>query len=106
VARHFAKRTGVLELCERRGIEGLLREARSVKMAAGISLSLAYAVMFEKAEPQIGDSRDQQHATMAAARAEIFVSNDRRLNRLIGRVPVDGFASVSLSEVLASVSHV
>lgn len=86
VAADFAKRVGVFEACHQRGIEGLLH-VPSVQMSVGLSLSLVYAQAFEGTTPKPGDSRDLQHATMAAAGADVFVTNDAKLRTLLNRLP-------------------
>src|SRR5262245_41702122 len=87
-----------LDLCRKRGIKGLL-EVRSVKMAAGSSVSFAYAETFEKRTPKLGDSRDLQHAVLASA-ADVFVTHDRNLARLLQRIPQVCFQIMELSELL------
>jgi hypothetical protein len=94
-ARSLADHIGLGEDCEKRGIDGLLR-IRSVRMTVGIGLSFFYAQMIERLQPQIGDAIDQKHAVMAASRAEVFVSNDRRLRRFANRVPMERFIVTDL----------
>lgn len=100
-----ARRLGVLNECRSRGIEGLL-EIPTVRMAIGVSASLMFAQVQRSAvqKPQPQDSRDLQHAVMAAARASIFVTDDAKLMRLVSRVPMTGFETVRLPEFLARLS--
>jgi len=93
-AEGFAEHEKVLDACKQRGIKGLLA-LRSVRMAVGASISLAYAETFEKRTPKIGDSRDMQHAILAAA-TDTFVINDKSFARLLGRVPINDFQVLDL----------
>ena len=101
-AEDVAQRVGVLDECRTRGIEGLL-EIPSVRMAVGSALSLIFAQAREKSaqaeRPQ--DSRDLQHAVMAASRATVFVTDDGKLLRLVKRVPMSRFEAVKLPDFLA-----
>ena len=97
-AGDFAKRTGVMEECETRGIKGLL-EIRTVRLAIGALLSYIYAQNFEGWTPKIGDSRDLQHAVTASA-ADIFVTHDSKLAKLIKRIPIANFEVCNLHELL------
>jgi hypothetical protein len=98
-AEAFAARVQVLKECRARGIDRLL-ELKSVRMAVGMSLSLVYALTFENRTPKYSDSRDIHHATLAAACADVFVSDDAKLMRLAGRVPFQHFTAVSLQDFL------
>jgi hypothetical protein len=102
VAESFAQRAGVLEACKQRGIEGLLR-IKSVRMGVGAALSLIYEQMFEGWSPKISDSRDLQHAVSAAAVAQTFVTNDKRLRDSLSRIPIDGFTVIDLQGFLAPI---
>jgi hypothetical protein len=97
-----ARQLGVLDECRARGIGGLL-EIPCVRMAIGLSASLMFAQVqgtaVQKPRPQ--DSRDLQHAVMAAARASIFVTDDTKLMRLVSHVPMNGFETARLPEFLA-----
>jgi len=97
-----AQRAGVLDECRTRGIESLL-EIPSVRMAVGSALSLIFAQAREKSAqaPRRQDSRDLQHAVMAASRATVFVTDDGKLLRTIKRVPMTNFEAVRLPEFLA-----
>jgi hypothetical protein len=99
VARRFADRMGVLQECETRGIEGLLK-IRSVRITVGATLSFIYAWAFEGQSPKASDSTDLLHATSGAAVAETFVSDDRQLRRIVSRVPVEGFEVLDLPAFL------
>ncbi len=91
---------GVLLEAKSRGLDGLLN-VKSVGLAVGANLSLMYAHQFENRVPKSGDSRDILHAIIGS-NADIFVTDDGELRRVLNRVPVDGFrAAVSLEETLA-----
>jgi hypothetical protein len=47
-----------------------------------------------------GDSRDILHAILGSI-ADVFVTDDGDLRRILNRVPVAGFRAVSLGETLA-----
>lgn len=101
-AEGFAERQGLLDACRNRGITGLLG-LRSVRMAVAASLSLAYAETFEKRTPKMGDSRDMQHAVLATA-ADVFVTHDRGLARLLARIPMECFQVLDLRALLQEIS--
>lgn len=94
----LAKRARVLVKAKRRGIDGLLR-LKSVALAVGANLSLLYSQHFENQTPRPGDSRDILHA-IAASGADIFVTNDRKLETVLARIPVDGFRVMNLRAFL------
>jgi len=75
----------ILEKCRRIGIDKLLR-VKSVYLSIGMSLSLIYAQLFEKREPDIGDAFDLRH-TVGAFTSNIFVTNDRKFRNLLNRIP-------------------
>jgi len=100
-AEYYATRVGVLDDCRRRGIEELLK-IKSVRMAVGIALSYFYAKSLRE-QPQavrIGDSRDLQHAILAASRADVFVTMDNRLRDLVARVPMDRLRVLAFNDFL------
>jgi hypothetical protein len=96
-AEDSAQRVGVLDECRARGIEGLL-EIPAVRMAVGAALSLIFAQAREKSAqaPRPQDSRDLQHAVMAASRATVFVTDDGKLLRTVKRVPMKHFEALRL----------
>lgn len=100
-AEKFAQRVGVLEACRERGIAGLLK-IKSVRAAIGTAQSFIYGQSFEGWAPARGDSIDLLHVPSAAATAEVFVSNDRRLREAVARVALDGLRVMSLAEFLAA----
>lgn len=101
LAEAFADRVGVVESCRKRGLADLL-EIRSVRMCAGVSLSLIYAQDFEGRTPKIDDSRDLQHAVLATA-ADIFVTHDRKFATLVDRIQIDDFQVVNLDRLLSEI---
>ncbi len=100
-AKRFAQQAGVLDACARRGIDGLLK-LKSIRMAAGMALSYFHAKSLQPQpeEPDIGDSRDLQHPILAAARADIFATREKRLKALAARVPMAQFRVLAFDEYL------
>lgn len=97
-AEGLAEHESLLETCSKRGIKGLL-DVRSMRLYVGASLSLAYAETFEGRTPKIGDSRDLQHAVLAAA-ADMFVTQDENFAKLLARIPIEGFQVMNLHALL------
>ncbi|MDF0673098.1 MAG: hypothetical protein P0120_01975 [Nitrospira sp.] len=95
----IAEMAGVLSEAKSRGLDGLLK-VKSVGLAVGANLSLTYAHQFENRVPKSGDSRDILHAIIGSS-ADVFVTDDGELRRVLNRVPVDGFRAISLEETLA-----
>jgi len=85
LARGLAEKARALSELEVRGVEGLL-ELRSVRMAVGSNLSLSYSQRVGNRAPQDGDWGDMFHA-IAAAAADVFVTNDRGLAECLRRIP-------------------
>lgn len=100
LAEGLAKRARVLVKVKRRGVDGLLK-VKSVALAVGANLSLLYSHHFENRTPASGDSRDILHV-IAASSADIFVTNDKRLETALSRIPVDGFQVMNLQVFLNS----
>jgi hypothetical protein len=97
-AEAFAHFAGYLEECRSRGIDNLL-QVRSVRLAVAAWLSLFYSLLIEGRVVKRGTSRDiQQAAPMAAA--DVVVTNDIELLRLMKRIPIDNFKIMSLRELL------
>jgi hypothetical protein len=91
-----------LEQCKKRGIKGLLK-MRSIRTAVGSAVSLAYAETFDKRTPKLGDSRDMQHAVLASA-ADLFVTHDAALARLLSRIPQVPFEVVDFHNLLREIA--
>jgi hypothetical protein len=91
-----------LELCKKKGIKGLL-EVSSIRMAVGWAVSVAYAETFEKRTPKSGDSRDMQHAVLASA-ADIFVTHDAALARMLSRIPQVPVEVVDIHNLLRQIA--
>ena len=98
LAEGLAKRRRLLSKVRQRGLPGLL-ELKSIALAVGTNLSLIYSHHFERRHPMSGDSRDILHA-VAASSANIFVTNDRRLEAVLARIPVREFQVMNLSSFL------
>ncbi len=101
LAEQLAERIGEGEACRARGIRGLL-EVRSVRLAVGANLSLIYSQTFGGRGPDKGDSRDIQHAILAAA-ADAFVTNDSTFGGLVARIPMQGFQVTDLRGLLREI---
>jgi hypothetical protein len=95
----FARSFGVSEQCELRGVENLLK-IPSVRAFVGLSMSFIYRTAVEGKKPKSSASRDLQHAPSAAGAAEIFVTHDRQLASLFGRVPMRNFKVLSLHQLI------
>lgn len=95
-AEGFADAAGCLDKCRERGIDTLFK-VRSVAVAVGAFLSLRYSLLVENRKVQSGTSYDMQHAAPMSA-ADVVVSDDRELRRLLGRVPVPGLRVMSLPD--------
>ena len=100
LAEGLAKRARALGKVKRRGMPGLLK-VKSVALAVGANLSLIYSHHFEGRSPASGDLRDVLHA-IAASSADIFITNDRNLASVLGRIPVEGFQVMNLKGLLDS----
>jgi hypothetical protein len=92
---HYA---GCLAQCQARGIHELL-EVRSVRMAVGGYLSLMYSLLIEGHTVHKGTSYDLMHTAPMSA-AGIIVTNDRELQRLVGRIPIHDLRLMSLQELI------
>lgn len=100
LAEGLAERAGVLAKVKQQGVDGLLK-VKSVALAVGANLSLIYSHHLENRAPASGDSRDILHAIVAST-ADVFVTNDRRLESVLARILVTGFRVVSLQGFLKS----
>lgn len=94
----LAKRRKMLRKVRQRGLPGLL-ELKSVALAVGANLSLIYSHHFEGRKPMSGDSRDILHA-IAASSANMFVTNDKRLEAVLARIPMRKFQVMNLRSFL------
>jgi hypothetical protein len=75
-------------------------------MAVGLTLSYIWGVNVEKSDIKPSDGRDFQHAIAAAgAGANVFVTHDRGLATLAGRVPIKGFTVMTLSQLVDEFSR-
>ncbi len=97
-AEGFADAAGCLDKCRKRGVDELLK-VRSVAVTVGAFLSLRYSLLVENRRVQSGTSYDMLHAAPMSA-ADVIVSDDRELRRLLGRVPVAGLRVMALAEFI------
>ena len=75
-------------------------DVRAVRLGVGAALSLVFFQVVERRQPDRGDGYDQWHAIQSSA-ADVFVTRDDRLARLLARVPIEGFRAVtSLRDLL------
>ena len=95
LAERFAREASALDGCRERGIDGLA-SIKSVCMAIGSTSSLVFGQMFEGWSAKPSDSSDLLHAVSAAAVADAFVTDDKRLRATLARVPLDGFEVLDL----------
>lgn len=102
IAMALAERAGVLQECERRGIDGLLG-LRTVRAAAGVALAMAFGQGHGAASGGPGGASEIHHVVAGAARAEIFVSEDAGVRSLIERIPLEGFSAIGMAGFLANV---
>jgi hypothetical protein len=99
LAEGLAKRRRVLGKVRRgQGLSELLK-VKSIALAVGANLSLIYSHHFEGRTPTSGDSRDILHA-IAASSADVFVTNDGPLERVLARIPINGFEVTNLQAFL------
>lgn len=99
-AEAFADHFGFGDLCRERGLEGLL-EVRTVRSCVGAVKSLVYSQVANGRQPDLGDWHDVWHAILASV-ADVFVTRDKRLAEVLGRVPSNDCRVItSLDELLA-----
>jgi hypothetical protein len=96
LAERFAHEASALDGCRERGIDGLAG-IKSVRMAIGSASSFVFGQGFEGWPMQPGDASDLLHAVSAAAVADTFVTDDKRLRTALARVPLDGFEVLDLA---------
>lgn len=99
----LAKRVGELSKAKQRGTDGLLK-VKSVSVAVGANLSLLYSHHFDGHAPSAGDSRDMLHALLAST-ADIFVTNDKKLEIVLARIQTDGFRVMNLRNFITDLPH-
>jgi len=86
--------------CQARPLEEFLK-VRSVRMAVGLTLSYIWAANIEKLNPKPSDGRDFQHAIAAAGSgADLFVTHDEELAKLVARVPIKRFRVTTFSQLV------
>ena len=95
----FLEDCGVTEQCRGRGLDNMMK-IPSLGAMIGFGMSYVYGVAVERCTPKGSDSRDMQHVVCAAAAADVLVTHDEELSRLLGRVPVRGLRVMRLQELL------
>ncbi len=98
----LAKKTGVLDECKSRGLNGLLN-IRCFHIATLAQLSLLYANMYEGRKPKFSDSRDMQHVLLSSA-TDAFVTNDGNLRRIMKRIRVENYEVISFKEMMKRIN--
>jgi len=95
----YAEKVGVWRKCrDEVGLEKLL-STPSIGMLAGANASMIYARVVENRRADRGDAGDQKHALMASA-ADVFVTGDSELRRILQRVPLARPEVVDLNQFL------
>lgn len=104
LAASYAGQADVLESCKKYGVDGLL-DIRSVHLAVLATLSLMYSQLsndgHQTRDSRPSDAADIRHAISASA-ADVFVTNDHRLQKQLSGVPVKDFQVLHLSSFLES----
>ena len=79
----------------------------SVRGAVGIGLSIVYHRSFEDLEFKrpYGLSRDMQHVSMACGAADVFVTEDWELSKLLRRVPLTRLRVVRLRQFIDELGY-
>jgi len=95
-AERIAKREGMLRKCQILGIERLI-QIPTVRVFSGIISSLIYSQIIENRNLQGSHSYDLKHAVLGSV-ADIFLTNDKELTRLINRIPDRGFEICRLQD--------
>ena len=95
----FAKDAGLYKRCKRGGLQGITG-LPNIVMYGEANASLVYSYTFEGRKPDIGDSRDMLHA-VSATEADVFVTDDRKLRAVLGRVSLVKPEVLSLPEFIA-----
>jgi hypothetical protein len=100
LAEGLADRAGVLREVKQQGVDGLLK-VKGAAVAVGANLSFIYSHHIENRAPKPGDSLDILHSIVAST-ADVFVTNDEPLERILVRIQVDGFKVMNLRAFLES----
>lgn len=96
----LAERQNLLEMCEERGIEGLL-EIKPLRLYAIYYVNLVYSKLFgEQGNPGkiISSERGDFFHAVQSSVADVFVTEDRKLNRWLQRIPVNNYEVKTLEE--------
>lgn len=96
-----AERFGVLDRCKERGLRGLL-DIHSIRLNTIAQMSLTYANTYERKSFDTGNSRDMHHVACASA-VPIFVCHDKRLVKVLARMPTPGLEVIDLRTLLSRV---
>ncbi len=91
----LADRVGVLDKCRVRGMSGLMA-LKTIRLAVGLPVSLAYAGLFENRAVEGGDFGDIHHVVTAAP-ADAFVTHDGPLRGLLHCLQIAGLELLTLA---------
>ncbi len=86
----YVAKFGFLKQCKKKGIDGLLN-FRAVRLTVGYDLAYYYAKFICEGRMLTSDSLDQHHAALTSA-ADIFVTNDERLAKILALIPMEKYA--------------
>lgn len=98
-----ADRLGVLKECSERGLLGLLN-IKSVRLYVTWYVAYFYYNFIRNERLKPSDSPDHHHAVSASV-ADILVTHDQKLARMLRLVPIDGFEVVDLRTLLQRLTH-
>lgn len=98
IVESIAESLGVTDVYQRQGIDTFLK-ARSLRLFVDVNVGLIYSQLREGRAPQIGDSRDIHHAVCSSV-AEVFVTHDRELARIMKRSTLDSYQVTNLTGLL------
>jgi hypothetical protein len=94
----LAQRLGLIEECRERGL-GKLLEIRSVKFNIAWHVSYLYQTVIKGERITPSDPYDHQHVVCASV-ADIFVTQDTRLTKIMNYVPLERFEIMNLQAFL------
>lgn len=99
----IAEGLGVLQECNDRGLEKLLR-VKSARLYSAWRLAYDYNTLIRGRKIMKSDSRDHHHAVLASV-ADIFVTEDQRFAEMLRQVPIEGFEVIDLRTLIQRLRH-
>ncbi len=97
-AAAWAKRAGLLDECDRRGLDGLL-EYPTVRAAVGFEVVQMYEQLIQGRRPDRSDWYDFQHSVCAAASGSVLITDEERLRHRVAAIPGRPVEALSLAEL-------